>query len=149
MILLGDRLKELRTQKKLSMSKLSDLSGISKTTISDIENHKVNATINTLDKLAKALNVNINYLTSPSEYDKDKIVLLESGFFSIDNISNQFNLLPSVANLIKYSDKNFDLTTLHDDDWYSLLENIKEYIEFELFKINEKRKSEFNGSKEK
>ena len=37
---LGDKIRLLRTEKKVSIRKLSDLTGLSKSTLSDIENNK-------------------------------------------------------------------------------------------------------------
>lgn len=50
-------LKELRTQRNLTLGQLSKLSGISKAMLSDLEKGGCNPTINTLWKLAKGLNV--------------------------------------------------------------------------------------------
>lgn len=48
---------ENRTAKGMSLRKLAELSGISKSTIDDIENQKQNATVLTICMLADALNV--------------------------------------------------------------------------------------------
>lgn len=55
---------EIRTIKGLSLSELSDLSGVSKTHLNDIENGKKSPTLNILEKIALALDVNINDLYS-------------------------------------------------------------------------------------
>ncbi len=55
---------EIRTIKGLSLSELSDLSGVSKTHLNDIENGKKSPTLNILEKIALALNVNIYDLYS-------------------------------------------------------------------------------------
>ena len=47
----------LRVERKLSIRKLSELSGISKSQINNIENGKQNPTVYTLCCLAEALNV--------------------------------------------------------------------------------------------
>lgn len=51
------RLWELRTEKGITLSKLSKLSGICKTTINDIENGKISPRLIQLEKIAKGLNV--------------------------------------------------------------------------------------------
>ncbi|MFV0982022.1 helix-turn-helix transcriptional regulator [Latilactobacillus sakei] len=48
-------MKQLRQSKKISVEKLSELSGLSSLTITKIENGKSNPTINTLWKLTKCL----------------------------------------------------------------------------------------------
>lgn len=51
-----NRLKEFREKKKMSQEELAEISGISRTTISDLENGKKEVTTNvTLEKLANAL----------------------------------------------------------------------------------------------
>ncbi len=51
-----NRLKEIREKKGLSQEQLAEISGISRTTISDLENEKKQVTTNiTLEKLANAL----------------------------------------------------------------------------------------------
>lgn len=53
------RLRELRESKQLSQAALSDVSGVRKATISDIENEKTSGIdFETLERLATALGVN-------------------------------------------------------------------------------------------
>ena len=56
------RLWELRTAKGYSLRALEELSGVSKTEINDIENGKTNPTIETLQLLAEALEVELSDL---------------------------------------------------------------------------------------
>lgn len=54
--MLGNNIKKIRTKKQLSLRALSEKSGISKTTINEIENGIVtNPTLDTIQKIAKAL----------------------------------------------------------------------------------------------
>lgn len=50
---------QIRTAKGYSLRELEELSGVSKTTINNIENGKVNPTIGTLRLLAAALEVEL------------------------------------------------------------------------------------------
>lgn len=59
-------LKQLRLQKGLSQRKLANKANISQSMLSDIENNKVNPTIITLQKLAKALDIDIGELIQAS-----------------------------------------------------------------------------------
>ena len=60
---LGPRLRFLRQHKKMSQEKLSLLSGVDRSHISDIENCKVeDPGAGTIDKLAKALDVRIDQM---------------------------------------------------------------------------------------
>lgn len=55
------KLKEIRIEKGLSVPKLSELSGVPRRTIQDIEK-RGDCMVSTLSKLAKALNVSLNEL---------------------------------------------------------------------------------------
>ena len=56
------RLWEMRTAKGLTLMELAKKSGIGKSTLNNIENEKVWATILQLEQIAKALHVHINDL---------------------------------------------------------------------------------------
>jgi len=57
----------IRDKKGVSLEKLSEMTGISKSTLNNIENGKVSPKIIQLELIAKALNVHINDLFE-SEY---------------------------------------------------------------------------------
>lgn len=57
----------IRDRKGVSLEKLSEMTGISKSTLNNIENGKVSPKIIQLELIAKALNVHINDLFE-SEY---------------------------------------------------------------------------------
>ena len=65
MSVVGENIKRIRKEKKLSQRQLADLSGISQSAISDIENPAVTKlpNIDTIQKLASALRVSIDELT--------------------------------------------------------------------------------------
>jgi len=54
---LGQNLKKIRTQKKMSQGDIARNLGVDRGYISNIENGKKNPTLATVDKLAKALGV--------------------------------------------------------------------------------------------
>ncbi|MCQ2087087.1 MAG: Dam family site-specific DNA-(adenine-N6)-methyltransferase [Bacilli bacterium] len=58
----GTRIKELRQAKLMSQDELAERSGIDRTQISKIEKGKVNATLETIEKLSNALDVTIKEL---------------------------------------------------------------------------------------
>lgn len=60
-------LREIRNSKKLTLRQVEVLTGISKTTLNDIENDKVSPTIYQLEKIAIGLNIKIHDLVT-SEY---------------------------------------------------------------------------------
>lgn len=52
----------IREEKGLTLDKLADMSGVSRSTLQRIENSEVSPTMNTMEKLAKALNIRISDL---------------------------------------------------------------------------------------
>lgn len=60
----GENIKRIRKEKGYSIMKIRELTGLSKSTISDIENGKSSPTIETLSKISKALDVEIINLFS-------------------------------------------------------------------------------------
>ncbi len=82
---LGLKLKNERKKQGISMSTLSNLSKVSKTTISEIENNKVNPTINTLKKLANSLNVDVNFFVDEENKENWKTEIIKNdNFIGID-----------------------------------------------------------------
>ena len=61
-MIFGNRIKELRLAKLMSQDDLAEKSGIDRTQISKIEKGKVNATLETIEKLSTALDVSIKDL---------------------------------------------------------------------------------------
>ena len=57
-----EKLKCLRKDKKLTQKKLAGLSNVSQSTISEIESGRVQPSLATVEKLAKALDVTVNVL---------------------------------------------------------------------------------------
>lgn len=55
-----DKLKAFRITSKITHEELSSMTGVSQKHISNIENHKVTPTVETLQKLAKGLGLEIN-----------------------------------------------------------------------------------------
>ena len=54
---IGDNLKRLRNERNLSLSKLSEICGVSKVMLSQIERGESSPTINTIWKIAKGFNL--------------------------------------------------------------------------------------------
>ncbi|HHW43811.1 MAG TPA: helix-turn-helix transcriptional regulator [Desulfotomaculum sp.] len=67
--MLGHNLKKIRQNKGLSQLKLSKLSGVAQSSISEIESGKSNPNISTLRKLANVLEISLDELL-----DKPKAV---------------------------------------------------------------------------
>ncbi|GGC85636.1 transcriptional regulator [Thalassobacillus devorans] len=61
--MIGERIKEIRTQRALSLTELAERAGIAKSYLSSIErNLQTNPSIQFLEKISSELNVSINYL---------------------------------------------------------------------------------------
>lgn len=56
---LGERIRKIRKMKGLSILDIKEKTGLSKSTISDLENGKSSPTTETLQKIAKALEVDV------------------------------------------------------------------------------------------
>lgn len=73
-------LKKLRKENKLTLKELSLKSGVSVSFISDIENMRRNPSIETLESLAKALNVSINLFFDAEQNKFNKNSSIEKDF---------------------------------------------------------------------
>lgn len=58
--LIGEKIKEIRRSKKISQEKLAEMISMNHRTINRIENCHTMPTLDTLDKIAVALNVNLS-----------------------------------------------------------------------------------------
>jgi len=73
---LGERLRHLRTERRLSQRDLASLAGISTNSVSLIEREEISPSVSTLQSLARALNIKVSYFFD-DEYTGD--VLLVKG----------------------------------------------------------------------
>jgi len=74
---LGARLRELRTERNMSMSDLAEASDVSKGHLSSIEYGLASITVQTISRLAKGLGLPPLYLlVSPTDDDRDYIAEL-------------------------------------------------------------------------
>lgn len=106
--MLSIKLKEIRNQKKLSLRSLAEKAGVSKSTLSDIENNNVKSTtLATLEKIADALEVSMNYLMGES-LDAILETQLESLEMTLEDLAEQSGL--SVAYLER-------LGNIYPDEW--------------------------------
>jgi transcriptional regulator with XRE-family HTH domain len=71
MMVIGDRLKELREAKKLSQGKIEERTGLLRCYISRVENNHTVPSIDTLEKLARALEVPMYQLFHSGEAAPD------------------------------------------------------------------------------
>ncbi len=73
----GERLRELRLERNMSLAELADAAEISKGHLSSVEHGLASITVQTISRLAKGLGVSSLYLlTFPDEDDRDHVVEL-------------------------------------------------------------------------
>jgi transcriptional regulator with XRE-family HTH domain len=74
---LGETIRNIRKSKGYSIMKVKELTGLSKSTISDLENDKSSPTADTLQKIAIALNVSVDeFFKEDSELTKESEIIL-------------------------------------------------------------------------
>ena len=88
--ILGNRIRALRKSRKISQEKLAELSGLHPTYVSNIENGKVNASINSYNALASALEVPLA-----------ELLPISSGGIDLEIEKNIIELLGLIRNLSK------------------------------------------------
>ena len=71
---IGEKIKELRTKAGISQQRLAELLGVSRPTISQIENGERKVSVDELDRLAKIFNISVNSLLNK---EKEPEVILE------------------------------------------------------------------------
>ena len=67
---IGARIKELRTQKKLTQEKLAWDAGVNRTYMNHIENGRKNISINTQEKIIKALGISFSEFFNDTTFKK-------------------------------------------------------------------------------
>jgi len=104
--MLGDKVKILRKEMKITQQRLATTIGVSQSTIGMIEGNKQGASNETLIKLANALNTTVDYLLSDD--------IKEIGITDKNNEA-KINYIDAE---IKYTDaeKNIDHNYIDDDD---------------------------------
>lgn len=66
-MLIGERVKHLRKQRKLTQKTLGEKVGISRSYLADIEGNRYNPSADTIKSLAFALDVDVNYFLTDDE----------------------------------------------------------------------------------
>ena len=104
MVLLeGNRIQELKEQKGISSQKLSDMLGVSRTTLYNYESNKTNIPSNILEQLSKIFDVSTDYiLCLDNNFNKDS--LLEK---NIEKIKHNIQECKSCFDDISKMNNNF------------------------------------------
>lgn len=96
----GNRIQELKEQKGISSQKLSDMLGISRTTLYNYESNKTSIPSNILEKLSKIFNVSMEYILR-LDNNLDKEYLLDKNIEKIkQNIQECKSCLDDISKMI-------------------------------------------------
>jgi len=142
-LMLMDNIKKLRTEKKLSMRALSEKSGVSKTTISEIENGIVtNPTLVTIEKIAKALDALNDDILGVDLAELVKTAGMKRQTIQIniekDTVLDTSNTLHTIKlNKLEKVFLEFILSYLDDNDF--TLSEMKEILHFIEFIVDKKK----------
>ena len=96
---IGDTIREIRKNNKMTLRVLSEKSGVSKAMLSQIESDKVNPTIATVWKISKGLGVDINELTRVVSVKKRRFTLTQKNditTFDCDEEGVHINILTPI-----------------------------------------------------
>jgi transcriptional regulator with XRE-family HTH domain len=66
-IIIGKVIREKRQEKKMTQAKVSEYTGLSRNYLSDIENSRYMPSVNSLVKIVKCLDLDLNLLLSATE----------------------------------------------------------------------------------
>ena len=105
--ILGQRIRNYRTQKGLSQDKLAELAGFHPTYIGQIERGEKNATLESIEKISSALNISLSKLfekLDSSEENKRNIPLECYEFLSSKTQEEQEQLYRILIEMDKYKD---------------------------------------------
>ena len=105
--LIGQRIRNYRTQQKLSQEKLAELSGCHPTYIGQVERGEKNATLESIEKIASALNIPLAQLFEKlGDGDvSDSIPLKCYEFLSAKTKTEQEHLYRMLVEMDKYKTK--------------------------------------------
>lgn len=105
--LIGQRIRNYRTQRKLSQEKLAELSGCHPTYIGQVERGEKNATLESIEKIASALNIPLAQLFEKLGDGEmsDSIPLKCYEFLSAKTKAEQEHLYRLLVEMDKYKSK--------------------------------------------
>ena len=108
---IGDIIKEMRTDNKMTLKILSEKSGVSKAMLSQIESDKVNPTISTVWKIAVGLGVDINELTRVVSVKKRNFTLTKKDDIIISESSEEGIYIKDLTSMDMIEDLELYLIT--------------------------------------
>lgn len=104
--IIGLRIRHYRTENGLSQEKLAELAGCHPTYIGQVERGEKNATLESIEKIASAMNVSLSMLFEKlGEDNKDSIPLKCYEFIVSKNKGDQEQLYKMLMELDKYKNQ--------------------------------------------
>lgn len=158
---IGEKIKETRLKKNLKQSDLADKANISRVAIGNYERNERTPTVDVIEKIARALGVNPNYLMNWDELYPDaalqvkehemfidylKSIGYDVVYFSepcqipIEEVPDEFKEDAegdfvegeTFSITLTYEDENLSLT---EGEFHQLQDETKEFVEHQLWKI--------------
>lgn len=132
---LGENIRNIRKNKGYSIMKIRELTGLSKSTVSDLENDKSSPTSETLQKIASALEVPVS-----SFFDKEPIEEIKIERDYSLSINEQENIDDEAKKIIEELSMSFskDKDFLSEEDYFAVENAIRTTLE--AIKIKNKKK---------
>ncbi len=136
---IGSKINRLRTDKKLTLKELSQLTGLSVGFLSQLERGLTTVAIDSLDNISKALGVDINYFFTLAKeqdnfikksYEREVIFMDKDNFIQFHLSNNLLDkaLLPRLIEVFPKKNNETVLTYSHEgEEFVYILEGILTY----------------------
>lgn len=112
--MLGDRIKQIRENRKMGLNETAELAGISGSYLSTIENSiKKNPSMKTLEKIASALGVTVDELIKSEPISKEQLEELDKTI-DVESLSKETKLIEDMEDKIRHAETILDFGTAED-----------------------------------
>lgn len=81
----------------------------------------------------------MEYLYSMSNYDMSSVLNSYNRAHNLNSLNSSYSCKEHLEYLIKYKIKDFDFSTLETNDFNSILSNTLDFIEYQVYKIKNKK----------
>ena len=122
-MVVGENIKRIRTNKRLTQEEFAKEVGISRSYLGDLENNRKSPTVETLEKISRKMETSIEFLIGGNEMNNKAIdFLMKYGFKLMTNVKGEkktvYIEIPSEV-VDKEIDKIIDGTDTEIDHWLS------------------------------
>ena len=98
---LGERIKELREKRKLSQEDLAKVTGLSQSTISQVEREEKDPSLSTLQKIAQGLNIHIAVLFASDNVHVFDLPRLKKKYDDVEKLTPY--LYTALGKVVRYA----------------------------------------------